>query len=170
MCSVHQMADCYLVRNRLFADGREPLGVSLLDSAPEPAARRLADSGASMPALSACLLTRTINKLRTKRGRYGRRQKPSILQIEIALAGKDQELKSAFASLAQSHAAALLVTADPFFDTRRDRIIALAAQFRLPAIYQFRDYVVAGGLVSYGVSLADGYRQVGIYAGRVLQR
>ena len=67
------------------------------------------------------------------------------LQIEIALAGKDQELKSAFATLAQSHAAALLVTADPFFDTRRDRIIALAAQFRLPAIYQFRDYAVAGG-------------------------
>jgi putative ABC transport system substrate-binding protein len=84
------------------------------------------------------------------------------LQIEIALAGKDQELESAFATLAQSHAAALLITADPFFDTRRDRIIALAAQFRLPAIYQFRDYAVAGGLVSYGVSLADGYSQVGI--------
>ena len=82
---------------------------------------------------------------------------------------KEQELESAFAALAQSHAAALLVTADPFFDTRRDRIIALAAQFRLPAIYQFRDYAVAGGLVSYGVSLADGYRQVGIYAGRVLK-
>ena len=91
------------------------------------------------------------------------------MKIEIAHAGKDQELESAFATLAQSHAAALLVTADPFFDTRRDRIIALAAQFRLPAIYQFRDYAVAGGLVSYGVSLADGYRQVGIYAGRVLK-
>ena len=63
----------------------------------------------------------------------------------------------------------MLVTADPFFDTRRDRIIALAAQFSLPAIYQFRDYAVAGGLVSYGVSLADGYRQVGIYAGQVLK-
>ena len=91
------------------------------------------------------------------------------LQIDIALAGKDQELESAFATLAQSHATALLITADPFFDTRRDRIIALAAQFRLPAIYQFRDYAVAGGLVSYGVSLADGYSQVGIYAGRILK-
>jgi putative ABC transport system substrate-binding protein len=65
------------------------------------------------------------------------------LQIEIALAGKEQELESAFATLAQNRAAALLVTADPFFDTRRDRIIALAAQFRLPAIYQFRDYAVS---------------------------
>jgi putative ABC transport system substrate-binding protein len=61
------------------------------------------------------------------------------------------------------------VRADPFFDTRRDRIIALAAKFRLPAIYQFREYAVAGGLMSYGVSLADGCRQVGVYAGRVLK-
>jgi putative tryptophan/tyrosine transport system substrate-binding protein len=61
------------------------------------------------------------------------------LQIEIAFAGKDQELESAFSILAQSHTAALLVTADPFFDTRRDRIVALAAQYKLPAIYQFRD-------------------------------
>jgi putative tryptophan/tyrosine transport system substrate-binding protein len=91
------------------------------------------------------------------------------LQIEIALAGKDQELEAAFPILAQSHTAALLVTADPFFDTRRDRIVALAAEYKLPAIYQFRDYAVAGGLASYGVSLADGYRQVGIYAGRVLK-
>jgi putative ABC transport system substrate-binding protein len=93
----------------------------------------------------------------------------SICKSRLHSLGKDQELDSAFATLVQSHAAALLVTADPFFDTRRDRIIALAAQFRLPAIYQFRDYAVAGGLVSYGVSVADGYRQVGIYAGRVLK-
>jgi putative tryptophan/tyrosine transport system substrate-binding protein len=91
------------------------------------------------------------------------------LQIEIAYAGKDEELEPALAALTKRHAAALLVTADPFFDTRRDRIIGLAAQFRLPAIYQFREYALAGGLMSYGVSLADGYRQVGVYAGRVLK-
>ncbi len=90
-------------------------------------------------------------------------------QIQIANAGNDSELEAAFATLVQQRATALLVTADPFYDTRRDRIVALAAQFKLPAIYQFRDYVVAGGLMSYGISITDGYRQVGIYTGQVLK-
>jgi putative ABC transport system substrate-binding protein len=89
-------------------------------------------------------------------------------QIQIANAGNDPELEAAFTTLVQQRATALLVTADPFYDTRRDRIVALAAQFKLPAIYQFRDYVVAGGLMSYGISITDGYRQVGIYTGQVL--
>jgi putative ABC transport system substrate-binding protein len=72
-------------------------------------------------------------------------------------------------TLVQQRAAALLVSADPFFDTRRDRIVALAAQFKLPAIYQFRDFALAGGLMSYGISITDGYRQVGIYTGQVLK-
>ena len=114
-------------------------------------------------------MIRTTSTLRTKRASYARPPRRSICKIEIAFAGKDQELESAFPILAQSHTASLLVTADPFIDTRRDRIVALAAEYKLPAIYQFRDYAVAGGLASYGVSLADGYRQVGIYAGRVLK-
>jgi putative tryptophan/tyrosine transport system substrate-binding protein len=90
-------------------------------------------------------------------------------QVRIANAGNDRELEVAFSTLVQQRANALLVGADPFFDTRRDRIVALAAQFKLPAIYQFRDYAVAGGLMSYGISITDGYRQVGIYTGRVLK-
>jgi putative ABC transport system substrate-binding protein len=90
-------------------------------------------------------------------------------RIQIANAGSDRELEPAFATLVQERAAALLVCADPFFDTRRDHIVALAAQHRLPAIYQFRDYAVAGGLMSYGISITDGYRQVGIYTGQVLK-
>jgi putative ABC transport system substrate-binding protein len=78
-------------------------------------------------------------------------------------------LEAAFATIVAQHATAILVTADPFFDTRRDRIVALAAQFKLPAIYQFRDYAVAGGLMSYGISITDGYRQVGVYTGQVLK-
>ena len=64
---------------------------------------------------------------------------------------------------------ALLVSADPFFDTRPDRLIGFAAEHRLPAVYQFRQYAVRGGLMSYGVSIADGYHQVGSYAGQVLK-
>ncbi len=90
-------------------------------------------------------------------------------QIQFANAGNDRELEAAFATLVEQRAAAILVTADPFFDTRRDRIVELAVQSKLPAMYQFRDYVVAGGLASYGISIADGYRQLGIYAGQVLK-
>jgi putative ABC transport system substrate-binding protein len=90
-------------------------------------------------------------------------------RIEIAMAGNDRQLEAAFGTLVQQHADALLVGADPFFGTRRDRIIALAAQFKLPAMYQFRDYPVAGGLMSYGINITDGYRQVGVYTGQVLK-
>jgi putative tryptophan/tyrosine transport system substrate-binding protein len=66
----------------------------------------------------------------------------------ISNAANDRELEIAFATLVQQRAAALLVSADPFFDTRRDRIVALAAQSKLPTIYQFRDFATAGGLMS----------------------
>jgi putative ABC transport system substrate-binding protein len=90
-------------------------------------------------------------------------------RIHIANAKNEEELDLAFATFVQERADALLVSSDPFFDTRRDRIIAFAAQRRMPAIYQFREYAVAGGLMSYGTSLPDGYRQVGIYAGQILK-
>jgi putative ABC transport system substrate-binding protein len=62
-----------------------------------------------------------------------------------------------------------LVGGDPFLDTRRDRLVALAAQHRVPAIYQFRAYAVAGGLMSYGTSITDMYQLVGLYVGRILK-
>jgi ABC-type uncharacterized transport system substrate-binding protein len=90
-------------------------------------------------------------------------------RIQILKAGTDGELQSAFAAFIEQRIEALLVCADPFFDTRRDQIIAFAAQSRIPAIYQFREYALAGGLMSYGISLTEGYRQVGIYAGQILK-
>jgi putative ABC transport system substrate-binding protein len=87
----------------------------------------------------------------------------------IAKAGNDAELNAAFAALVQQHVGALLVAADPYFDTRRERIIAFAAEHRLPAMYQFREYAEAGGLVSYGIGLAEGYREVGGYAARIVK-
>jgi len=90
-------------------------------------------------------------------------------RIHVAYAGNDKELDSAFERLIREQVAVLLVAAAPFLDTRRDRIIAFAAERRLPAVYQFREYAVSGGLMSYGVSLPDGYRQVGNYAGQILK-
>jgi putative ABC transport system substrate-binding protein len=83
--------------------------------------------------------------------------------------GSDEKIEAAFAALVPQHVHALLVSGDPFFDTRRERLIALVAQHRLPAIYQFRAYAVAGGLMSYGASIGDMYRLVGLYVGRVLK-
>jgi len=149
--------------------GGNATGISLLTTAPEAKRLGILHELAPRAGVVGVLIDPNYQQAEDQAREVQEAAKALDLQIEIAHAGKDQELESAFATLVQSHAAALLVTADPFFDTRRDRIIALAAQFRLPAIYQFRDYAVAGGLVSYGVSLADGYRQVGIYAGRVLK-
>ena len=90
-------------------------------------------------------------------------------RLFVAKASNDEELNAAFALLLRQGIGALLVGADAYFDTRRDRIIAFAAQNRLPAVYHFREYAFAGGLVSYGPSITDAYRQAGIYAGRILK-
>jgi putative ABC transport system substrate-binding protein len=91
------------------------------------------------------------------------------LRIDILRASTPAEIDDAFASVARNHLAALSVTADPFFDTRRDQLVTLAAQHAVPVIYQFRQYAASGGLMSYGVDLPDAYRQAGIYVGRILK-
>jgi ABC-type uncharacterized transport system substrate-binding protein len=89
--------------------------------------------------------------------------------VVVVNASTDAELDASFATLTQQHVLAILVAADAFFDTRRDRIIAFAAQQKLPAIYQFREYAMAGGLMSYGASLSEAYRQIGAYTARILK-
>ena len=84
-------------------------------------------------------------------------------------ASNDDELTKAFARIKRAGVGALVVTSDPFFDTRRRRIIEFAAQNKLPAIYQFREYAYEGGLISYGPSITDAYQQVGIYTARILK-
>ena len=90
-------------------------------------------------------------------------------QITVAKVGNDTELDSAFTMLAREQVGALLLAASPYFDTRQDRFIAFAIKHRLPAMYQFREFADAGGLISYGPSFADAYRQGGAYAGQVLK-
>jgi ABC-type uncharacterized transport system substrate-binding protein len=90
-------------------------------------------------------------------------------QIHIVHASSEREFAPAFATLAQLRAEALLIGADPFFNSRRDDIVGLAARHAIPAIYEQREHVEAGGLMSYGTSLSDGYRQAGLYTGRILK-
>jgi putative tryptophan/tyrosine transport system substrate-binding protein len=84
-------------------------------------------------------------------------------------AGTEGEIDAAFASLVQLQADGLVVGADPFFNSRRDQLASLASRHAVPAIYNLREYATAGGLISYGTSLGAVYRQVGIYAGRILK-
>jgi putative ABC transport system substrate-binding protein len=89
-------------------------------------------------------------------------------QILVLNADGDREIDTAFATIAQQRVAALLVASDPLFFDRRDQLIALAARQAIPAVYYLRAFSQAGGLLSYGNSLTDMYRQVGTYTGRIL--
>ena len=91
------------------------------------------------------------------------------LKLDLQEAGTPRDIETAFEALAQKRVDALLVTADPFFNSRRAQIVTLAERHVLPAMYQWREFAVAGGLMSYGPSIADAYRQAGVYAGRILK-
>ena len=91
------------------------------------------------------------------------------LQLHILKAGAEGDLAAAFASLAQLHVGALLIDAEPFFDSRSDQIVALVANHGVPAISAWRSFTVSGGLISYGASLTAVYRQLGVYAGTILK-
>jgi putative ABC transport system substrate-binding protein len=89
--------------------------------------------------------------------------------IHIVNASDESEINNAFATLEQLHADALIVGADPYFFGRSEQLVALAARHMVPAIFEFREFAVAGGLMSYGASITDGYRQAGVYAGQILK-
>ena len=91
------------------------------------------------------------------------------LQLHILKARTEGEITAAFDSVVQLQTGALLVGSDPFIDSRRDQVVALTARHGIPAIYEWREAVIAGGLLSYGTSLAGMYRQIGIYVGMILK-
>jgi putative ABC transport system substrate-binding protein len=90
-------------------------------------------------------------------------------QVKVLKVGQGRDLDAALAQLARERSDALLVTTDPIFESRRERIVALAASYAVPTVYALREYAVAGGLMSYGASIRDVYRQAGLYVGRILR-
>src|SRR5262249_8010283 len=95
--------------------------------------------------------------------------KPLGLELAVVNASTEREFDAAFVKLVEQRAGALIVSPDPFFGSRRDQLVALAAQHSLPAIYEFREFTAAGGLASYGTNPAEAYRHVGVYCARILR-
>ena len=91
------------------------------------------------------------------------------VQLQILKASNEGGIDAAFATLAQLRAGALVVAADPLFFSRREQLVSLTARQAIPAIYELREFTEVGGLISYGPSLTGAFRQVGIYAGKILK-
>jgi putative tryptophan/tyrosine transport system substrate-binding protein len=90
-------------------------------------------------------------------------------EIHVFNASTESDFETAFAAVDRQHIDALLVAADPFFDDRRAQLVALATRYRVPVSYVRRDFVVDGGLMSYGPDAPDAFRQAGVYTGRILK-
>jgi putative ABC transport system substrate-binding protein len=99
----------------------------------------------------------------------GAAARASAQELQVLKAGADRDFDSASGELAKSRVGALIVSADPYLGSQPERVVALAARHAIPAIYPWRTFPESGGLISYGTSLADAYRQSGIYAGRILK-
>jgi putative ABC transport system substrate-binding protein len=91
------------------------------------------------------------------------------LQVQELRVSTDAEIEQAFETVAGQRTAAVTVVAGPFFDTRRDKLVALAARHAVPTMYHFREFTAAGGLMSYGIDSRVTYRQIGVYAGGILK-
>jgi putative tryptophan/tyrosine transport system substrate-binding protein len=149
--------------------GGNATGVYLFIGALDPKKLGLLREVVPQAALVGALLNPSVDDFQTRLAGVHEGARSVGQQIHIVYASSERELDTAFADLSQLRARALVVGADPFFNSRRDHIVALAARYAIPAIYEGREYAVAGGLMSYGTSLTEGYHQVGVYTGRILK-
>jgi len=144
-------------------------GVALLSA--EVAAKRLDLLHELVPAAAVvALLVNPTNPAATEAETRSLRYAAHSLALQMHVLGAStaSEIDAAFGTLVELRAGALVVSGDPYFTTRRDQIVALAARYRMPAIYAWREFAAVGSLMTYGPDLAASYRQVGIYTGKVL--
>ena len=149
--------------------GGNATGISLLTTTLEPKRLGLLRELVSRGAIIGVLLNPNNPSAQGQLNDIQEAARASDLRIQVLRASTDDEIAAAFETAAHRHIAALLVAADPFFDTRREKLVALTTRFRVPAMDHFREFAQAGGLVSYGIDASDVYRQVGIYVGRILK-
>ena len=149
--------------------GGNATGMSILTTSLEPKRLGLLHEVVPQAATIGFLLNSDLPLAKNQRSDAEEAARDLGLKIAILPVSTDEDIERAFKSIDEEGVKALLVAAAPFFDTRKDRIINMVMQRHIPAMYQFREYSVAGGLISYGIDLPDVYRQVGIYAGRVLK-
>ena len=149
--------------------GSNVTGFSIMSAEPEP--KRLDLLSALVPQ------ARVIALLANPTNSYAERMIQQVqgaarakgIQLHILKASNSSEIDTAFATIVQLQPGALMVGGDPFFISLREQLVALAAHHAVPAIYEWREFAVAGGLISYGTSLTGLWRQVGIYAGKILK-
>jgi putative ABC transport system substrate-binding protein len=169
----------------VFVTGRDPIKAGLVNSLNRPegnitgihaflddiGAKRLGLLREIIPnvRLIAMLLNPNSTVVETVLGDVQEAARSLGVQVRVLRASTEGEIDNAFANLIQAGAEAVINGADPYFTSRREQIVKLAARYRIPAIYELREYTMAGGLMSYGTSLTEGYRQAGVYAGKILK-
>jgi putative ABC transport system substrate-binding protein len=119
--------------------------------------------------LIAVLLNPTWIRFKTVSKEIAEAARAAGQRIDIIEASNEHEIHGAFKRIARLRPQALLVGADPFYNARREQLVTLANHYAIPAVYELREFAVAGGLMSYGTSLTEAYRQVGVYTGRILK-
>ena len=149
--------------------GGNATGVNMFTSTLEPKRLGLLRELVPSAALIAALVNPNSPNIETQLKDLKEAARAVGQQIHILQGSSERELDTAFETLPQLRAGALLICSDVFFNSRRDHIVALAARYAIPAIYEWREFAAAGGLMSYGTNLVEGYRQVGIYTGRILK-
>jgi putative ABC transport system substrate-binding protein len=149
--------------------GRNVTGISLIASALE--AKRLALVRELVPkgTMIAVLVNPEFPDTDSQLGALETAANDNGQQIYVLEARTERDLEAVFTTIVQQKAGALLVAADPLLSQLHDQIVALAARYKVPAIYESREFVAAGGVISYGASIADAYRGAGVYAGKILK-
>jgi putative ABC transport system substrate-binding protein len=170
----------------VFAVGADPVKIGLITSLPRPGGnatgfnffggevtgKRLMLLHEMMPkAVRVAVLVNPLNPAAAERTlrEVQEAARTNALQIQVLNASTSRDIDTAFDTLARERADALFVASDAFFAGRRAQFVTLAARDRIPATYEHREYVAAGGLMSYGTDMVDGWRQVGAYAGQILK-